>query len=107
MGRKEHHERIPGQNQNGHLRNSQILNTRLDLGFYSGTTNLSHTHIYIYVQRSWVYLFRCMEKYTMYISWVYQITQEGQYLSTINLNPKLNFSVNCIKHYVPGICYPN
>ena len=52
----------------------------------------------MYIQRSWVYFFRCMEKYTTYISWVYQITQEGQYLSTIHLNPKLNFNVNCIKH---------
>lgn len=49
MGRKERHEQIPGQNQNGHLRNLQIQKTRLDLGFYSGTTNLSHTHIYIYI----------------------------------------------------------
>lgn len=74
MGRKEHHGQIQGQNQDGHLRDLQILKARLDLGFYNRTTNLSH----IYVQRSSVYLFRCKEKYTINTKWVYQITQEDR-----------------------------
>ena len=89
MGRKEHHEQIPGQNQNGHLRNPQILKTRLDLGFYSRTTNLSYTHTHTHICM-YVCMYVCMyrglgfifldarKKYTTHISWVYQITQEGE-----------------------------
>jgi hypothetical protein len=99
MGRKEHHGQIPGQNQNGHLRNSQILKARLDLGFHNRTTNLSHIYICTYGGLGFI----CLDarKNTQILVGCIKSHTRTEYLSTIYLNPKLNLNVNCIKHYVP------
>lgn len=54
----------------------------------------------MYVRRSWVYLFRCKEKYTN-ISWVYQITHKDRIFKYNLFKSKTEFKCKLYKTLCP------